>query len=172
VRRWVQTSSGQGCGLNHRQPWDDQLVNPVIFLYRHFVELKLKEIILELDSLGSTEVSETTFMKHDLMNLWAYLKNHLDCIRAPIHNRQIIPSLDSLLSELHKMDPDSYHFRYAVDRKWQPVNVPRCLSVAHFKETMDVINHGLNYLQCGIEIELDTRREEAQFMADNYTSYE
>lgn len=151
---------------------DDQLINPVIFLYRHFVELKLKEIILELDSLGGTEVPKTTFMHHDLMNLWAYLKNHLSCIRAPIVNKEIIPSLDSLLAELHKLDPDSFHFRYAVDTNFQPVNVPRCLSIAHFQEMMDVINHGLNYLQCGIEIELDTRREEAQFMPDNYTSFE
>src|ERR1043166_1697277 len=65
------------------EPWDDQLINPVIFLYRHFVELKLKEIILELDSLGGTDVPKGIFMNHDLMNLWDYLKKHLSCIRAP-----------------------------------------------------------------------------------------
>jgi hypothetical protein len=111
-------------------------------------------------------------MNHDLMNLWDYLKKHLSCIRAPIVDKQIIPSLNSMLSELHKLDSDSYHFRYAVDRDWQPVHVPRCISVAHFQEMMNVINHGLNYLQCGVEIELTTRRDEAQFMADNYTPWE
>jgi len=154
------------------EPWDDRLINPVVFLYRHFVELKLKEIILDLDSLGGTQVPEGIFMKHDLMNLWDYLKKHLSCIRAPIVDKQIIPSLHSMLSELHKLDPDSYHFRYGIDTKWQPVEVPRCLSASHFQEMMDVINNGLNYLQCGVEVELDTRRDEAQFMADNYMPYE
>ena len=154
------------------EPWDDQLINPVIFMYRHFIELKLKEIILELDWLGGTAMDEERFTTHALIPLWTYLKEHIDCIREPIHNEEIIPALDSLIDELNKLDPDSFHFRYAVDKKFQPVNVPRCLSVAHFKEMVNVMNNGLSYLQNGVEIEVQRRRDEAQFAADNYTSFE
>src|ERR1044072_3220585 len=41
------------------------------------LELKLKEIILELDSLSGTKIADKAFTQHPLVSLWTYLVNHL-----------------------------------------------------------------------------------------------
>ena len=152
----------------HGEPWDDSLILPIVFLYRHFVELKLKDIILALDHLGGTTMEKLG--THDLIPLWNYLKDHLNCIRHEIVDKEIIPALDKLIAELSNLDPDSFHFRYAHDKKFlNAMPLPRSLNMKHFQGTMKIIDNGLRYLEAGIEMETESRIQDAQSAADNYT---
>lgn len=138
------------------EPPQDSLILPIVFLYRHFVELKLKDIILSLDRLCGSEMKDVG--THDLLPLWAYLKDHLNCLRDEPGNTEIIPALEKLIKELSSLDANSYHFRYAHDKKFsKEMPLPRSLNMKHFKETMEKIHNGLRYIEAGIDLEREAR---------------
>lgn len=76
---------------------EDRLIFPIIFLYRHFVELKIKEIIIQLDRLSGTQIAEKQFKKHQLMPLWSYAREHLACINNANWDNDILPSLERMI---------------------------------------------------------------------------
>ncbi len=90
----------------------DYLVYPILFSYRHFIELSLKEIIrsarLLLDKQGS--VPET----HNLANLWNTAQPLLMEIEqggAPTYK-----DVRACLGRFDELDPTSEAFRYPVKR--------------------------------------------------------
>jgi HEPN domain-containing protein len=129
----------------------DLLIFPVVFLYRQYVELRLKELI-EVTRHLDTEDRQT----HDLARLWRKVRPELE---------QLFPgSIDHLdaaeqkISELAALDPRSFTFRYPQDRTgnatlpsppnavevgadgfpipWLPPPGPRQIDVPRFKERM------------------------------------
>jgi hypothetical protein len=145
---------------------DDILILPIIFLYRHYVEVKLKDVIIGLDRLSGTHMGKG-FGTHNLISLWSYLKSHLDCIRTEPGNKEILPALDSLIAELATLDPDSFHFRYPYDKTLQQeMQLPHSLSMNHFKETMEKIEHGFAYIEAGIDLETEARGLDADLEAE------
>lgn len=143
--------------------FEDVLIFPVIFLYRHFVELKLKELIKELDNLSGTRISDSDFKTHRLGPLWNYVKAHLGCIRDGNWDNDILPALENLVKELAQLDPDSYHFRYSHNTQLKEIPLPHAISLAHFKEAMTRIANGFAYIDVGIEMEREGRSLEADF---------
>src|SRR5687768_7210692 len=61
---------------------EDVLILPIIFMYRHYLELKLKYLIGALDVLSETQMPPAQFMTHNLPTLWAYVKDRQGCIRG------------------------------------------------------------------------------------------
>ena len=147
------------------EPWDDTLIFPVIFLYRHFVELKLKEIVMDLAALSGAPLPDNLF-KHEFSRLWSFIKDHLNCLRNACWDNDILPSLERLINELSALDPDSMHSRYPHDRKFKQMAFPRAISLSHFKTMMEAIGNGLAHIEAGIQIEIDGRALDAEFQAE------
>src|SRR5687767_3139231 len=68
--------------VDNLESWsiDDNLVFPVVFLYRHFVELRLKSIVIDLEVISNNPMPREQFTKHSLLQCWEYIKtnqNHL-----------------------------------------------------------------------------------------------
>ncbi len=148
------------------ESWEDRLIFPVIFLYRHFVELKLKYLIIELDRLSATQMPVKEFNRHQFGPLWSYVKSHLGCIKNATWDKEIISSLENLIREFDQLDPDSYHFRYSHDTKFQQNPLPDFIDLKHFKESMAKIDAGFGYIDGGIDMETEGRALEADFNAD------
>jgi hypothetical protein len=155
------------------EPAEDILILPTVFMYRHYVELKLKDIIIQLDKLSGTRMDPRDF-GHQLLSLWSYLKDHLNCIRIECPDKELLPALTQLIGELSNLDPDSMHFRYATDKqRLNEMPMPRCLDMAHFKETMEKIKSGLDYIEAGIDAEREDRSIDAELDAEmrSYMDY-
>jgi hypothetical protein len=137
---------------------DDNLILPIVFMYRHYVEL-----IIGYDKLNSTKMLTDKFGTHKLEPLWSYLKLHLSSLPNAPMNAEVIPALDDLIRELIALDPGSFNFRYAHDKaRENEMVLPHSLSMTHFKETTDKIKGGLDYLEAGIDVELERRDFEAE----------
>lgn len=95
---------------------EDILILPIVFMYRHHIELRLKYIITALDVLSQTQIPNLAI--HNLVPLWDYVKNHLCCIRGGPFGAELMASLDALITELSNLDPNSYRFRYSHDKKF------------------------------------------------------
>ncbi|HUS11985.1 MAG TPA: hypothetical protein VMZ30_16085 [Pyrinomonadaceae bacterium] len=136
---------------------DDAFLLPIVFLYRHFVELTLKDLLLRLVSLCDIVIDPKQITTHKLMPLWKLVRAHLNCIRPEMHDEEIVPALDKLITELSGLDPDSMHFRYAADREFANMVLPRSLSMEHLRSTMEKIYNGFAYIEEGIDMEWDNR---------------
>lgn len=95
---------------------DDSLVFPIVFLYRHYVELRLKELLHSAERY--LDLARGWEANHDIRTLW----EHLGCLLPEIFPNESEANLKSagrLLLELAKVDPFSFQFRYPESTRGQ-----------------------------------------------------
>ncbi len=105
----------------------DFLIFPIIYLYRHHIELTLKSIIRTacklLDELV-TDIGSGILSQHDLSKLWALGRPLLNQVHKMADNLAFPPDdlegIDSYIRQMHEHDPDGQRFRYPTTRKGTP----------------------------------------------------
>jgi len=150
----------------------DILVYPIIFCYRQYLELRLKELIQTAGSLLDQRLALPT--NHDLHVLWAAVRPLLEKIWPSDAAQRGNDRIDAVVAEFAKADPRSMAFRYPVDTKGNR-SLPG-MKVINLKSVKDIINEiapTLDGASIGIEEYLDTRRDmlaeyhqEARYYAD------
>jgi hypothetical protein len=106
--------------------WDaDFLVYPIVFLYRHNVELQLKRLIPTGAALTDTALDEidTQLLQqsHDLSRLWAVFEPILRETSQGVGVTGVeIEAIASYVRQLHKIDQGSYSFRYMATKAGTP----------------------------------------------------
>lgn len=116
-RRAAHHLAEQVCGSRSEQ---DVLVYPIVYLYRHHVELVLKSIIETASALLGRELPARDLKKldrHDLAGLWEVARPLLDPVcelaRNPPFPPDDLEGIDSYIRQIHEHDPDGQRFRYA-----------------------------------------------------------
>lgn len=143
-------------------PPEDCLIAPILFLYRHWVELKLKELILSLKVFSVAEITRRNH--HHLYDLWSKVKTNLSCLRDSSNKDFIL--LDARIKELDGLDPDGYRFRYPVNTQSEITELPESLGIKNLKDTMDKINNAFGLIDGGIDGEMEGRALEAELEAE------
>ena len=98
--------------LNMIKISDDRLVresyiNPVMFCFRQYLELSMKDSILRFRNLRKAAFrGESNLGHHNLLNLWNELKKYFDT------NDITVKSVGNLINELHNVDEKGTLFRY------------------------------------------------------------
>lgn len=100
------------------------LVYPIIFLYRHHLELALKRIIRRAPRLLHREFTESEkghLDRHRLDFLWQDLKPMFteiyDAVGWGKPEAADVEGVDNYIRQLSALDPDSYSFRYAHSKR-------------------------------------------------------
>lgn len=149
------------------KPANDILVFPVMYLYRHGIELNLKSIIkigVGLDFFKKEEVEED-LKWHNLARLWTHAKKLL-LHRWATSDPDPLKGTESVINDLHQSDPNGQVFRYAADKDGKPhkyEKLPEHISVAELKKTMDGVFNFLEATWSGLE---DTLQDELQMRAE------
>ncbi len=148
------------------------LVFPTTFLYRHYIELMLKEIIL--NNWAYLEISKPFPGGHDIYKLWEICRKAMQETDKLIDSqyaeskdyiKEIIQIYDALEADLNKfaeIDPDSQHFRYPVDSQGNPIVVDAKLLVELLRELPELIkriSYNLNGISTGIYTILQDKYE-------------
>jgi hypothetical protein len=101
----------------------DFLVYPIVYLYRHHIELTLKSIINAASFVVNytlTEKDFDTLGRHDLSKLWVLARPLLNpsCSLggSPDLPLDDLEGIDSYIFQLHRHDPDGQRFRYSTTR--------------------------------------------------------
>jgi hypothetical protein len=115
----------------------DLLVFPILFAYRHWLELQLKSLI----TLGQRwrEVEIKPMHTHKLEALWPLARQAIEA--AFPNDPAELDTVASIVDELVAIDPESMSFRYSRDRKGQ-VNLPAGLeriNVGHVATVMQQV---------------------------------
>lgn len=89
----------------------DAVIYPLIFLWRHYLEVRLKEIIISARALVGEPQSPT--LGHNLGVLW---KRARQLIKRGLNaGDQVLARADRLFKEFAQVDPSSQAFRYTED---------------------------------------------------------
>ena len=96
----------------------DRLVLPILFLFRHYLELRFKEIIM----YGGRILGEDSNWPfgHDLADLWQRCRNVCERIYGSDHADHL-QFLDNCFDDICHLDPTSENFRYPIDRHGDPL---------------------------------------------------
>ena len=122
----------------------DSVVIPIMFLYRQYLELTLKEIILFGRKVVGTGSGYPT-SEHDLKTLWgealSLLTRHYGP-RVPPEIANVTPSIE----DLHACDPRSFAFRYPTDKHGKPyLKTVRHINIRNLYEVMGRLS---SFLDC------------------------
>ncbi len=99
------------------EEWDqDFLVYPAVFLYRHYLELRLKEILVRGRWLAGLPPVSPSSYGHNLKSLWRDARETLQLIWPDSESRRHDESIERVVMEFAETDPGSFAFRFPVTR--------------------------------------------------------
>ena len=97
-------------------PWEI-FAAPMLFLYRHYIELHLKSLLLDAGEL--LDAPQTVEPKHYLLSLWKKVRKLLIEISKQKPDAWFARA-DEIIGEFDALDPTSFAFRYPVDVQGRP----------------------------------------------------
>lgn len=144
----------------------DMLVYPVLFLYRQYLELEIKDLIRQGRRLQ--DIPGGFPKHHDIARLWRICHQLLSEI-APNDSVEELREIDRLIEEFSAVDPSSMAFRYPEDKDGND-SLPGIthINLRNVREVMSGIGNLLTGASCQIDEYLSIKGE----MAAEYGSYE
>jgi hypothetical protein len=135
----------------------DAVVYPIVFLYRHHLELMLKRIRVSL--AHATGKKPEVVLGHDLSKLWVDALREVESFLGGVNwTQNQIASL--LIQELSSVDPSGQAGRYpestSRERHFLKFSV---LNVRHFAETAERLSKYLGFILSLIDAAVDEKLE-------------
>lgn len=130
----------------------DDVFFPIAYLYRHHLELMLKELISLGLRLGSLEGCEDVLGEHNLHRLWNSAKKVItDTWPGP--PEWDFKAVEKDILEFHRLDPTGEAFRY--DRRKDGTQhlqgSERCVDLNNLKAVVDSVSRFLEACIAGID---------------------
>jgi hypothetical protein len=135
---------------DNRNP--DDLFFPVAYLYRHHLELILKELVRLGVRLGSFNGCDDILVEHNLHKLWNKSKQLIKEV-WPDSPDDDIKAVEKMILGFHKLDPTGQVFRYARDKNGisHLQSAPQCVDLGNLKTTVDAVSRFLDAAYAGID---------------------
>jgi hypothetical protein len=153
-KRGAAILSGFVC---NQQEYQDTLIFPILFLYRHYIELMLKQILSNCAVLLEKQIK---FKHHNLQEYWELAKVNIEqCSEDPLPKEFII-SIDSIVAQLNGVDSASDAFRYPSRKNGTPT-LPgiKYINIKQLSEEMDKISGILEGIEMTLNSIIDYKNE-------------
>lgn len=116
-----------------------KLVYPIVFCYRHYLELTLKSFLQQYGQLGELTSS---WNHHRLEDLWRDYRTLLRAVGEETSEEQGTRAVEQCVAEFAKIDPASDAFRYPTRRRGQPFGTElEMLDLISLRNTMQGIEN-------------------------------
>lgn len=124
-------------------------IYPILFLFRHYIELELKGQMMATGKLLHVPLPEFS-TDHSILSLWAKFKAMLPAGHPALDNA---PNIERILNEMHCIDPKSMDTRYGLRRDLVTPSVanPVRIDAVNLKQTMDKLHSELSTLEIVVE---------------------
>jgi hypothetical protein len=110
------------------------LVYPILFAYRHALELAMKWILTMYGGYGADEIAH-----HDLWQLWKLCRKVIDTAGE---NDVSINIVEKIVKEMHDLDKSALAFRYGIDKNSKPPKLPEGLyDPENISDVMSGVGH-------------------------------
>ena len=128
--------------ITHDNSNIDYLVYPLIFLYRHYFELRIKEILFTSQDYSDIKIDMP--FHHDLLKAWEKCLEKIKEIRPEVRSSQL-QNVEMVLRDFNKYDNTSMSFRYPIDKKNNPTL--NSLNYINVKIFLESINLSISFLE-------------------------
>jgi len=140
--------------LAHLADTNAALVDPTLFLYRHFLELRLKMILglgfIALDDGNAQKNVDDILRTHDLDLLLQKCHEVCEALRVFAEEPRLLASFNAsknCIHELAAVDRGSYAFRYPIDKKLKPsIGKELSVSMPHLRQMIGKLENFLELL--------------------------
>ena len=136
----------------------DTLVFPIVFLYRQYLELRLKQLIRDGHQL--LDQSPGFPKRHELDKLWNECRRVLSGLEPAVPSDDL-EAVDDAISQFSAVDPTSQVFRYPTDRDGKrslPVDL-LYINLRNLAEVMDRVSGFLEATAMMMSVHLEQKRE-------------
>ena len=114
------------------------LIYPIVFCYRHSLELALKYIITTYGAKAGVPPNTT---EHDLARLWPHCRRVIEHFH-PNNDDPALDVVEACIAEFAKIDPRSDTFRYPTTAKGQPITIQLApIDLQQLRHTMEAIHN-------------------------------
>jgi hypothetical protein len=146
----------------------DYLVFPIVFVYRQYLELRLKKLIIDCKQLFD---DRSEFPKvHDLKRLWVECKPLLQKLEHKL-SAQDLEAVSESIQQFCELDPSSEAFRYPINKKGKkslPLNLQH-INVRNLADIMGKLSAFFDAVAMTVLEYLDYKQEmEAYYRDDSY----
>lgn len=141
----------------HDERFADKYLFPVGFLYRHYLELSMKEIISLGQKLRMLNSDETAIRTHDLRLLWQKARRVIVSFWEE-HDKEPVDAVERVVEQFYTVDDTGQGFRYSRDTKGKITlsKAPRIVSLSEMKKVMRGIARFFDGCQMGLENAVDS----------------
>lgn len=140
----------------------DKFFIPIAYMYRHCLELKLKQIIrlgICLDLIKKSKVQDSLH-EHDLYKLWYHAKSTIVAF-WPDGPKDELDATESIILKFHYIDKSGQSLRYTRDKNGKKSlgKFPASVDLFHFKNVFEGLFNLLDGCEMGLEDARDTQRQ-------------
>ncbi len=144
----------------------DMYFFPIVYLYRHCLELKMKEIIrlgAVLELISQSKKMQEVLDSHNLHALWNKVKATITKY-WPNGPKDELLSAEKIILDFHKVDEDGQTVRYSRDKKGNRTidQMPSSVQLLNLKDVFEAIYNFLDGCEEGLEDGRQTRNEMMQ----------
>lgn len=126
-----------------------ELAYPILFCYRHALELAMKWVIGRYGHYAP--ISPDDYRHHNLWELWMACKTIILDVGSDGENGAL-HAVERVVKDFHELDKGSFSFRYSTDKKGMVISLPDVsFDLANIKDIME----GMNNFFTGVDGQLD-----------------
>ena len=150
----------------------DGHIYPLVFMYRHFIELYIKGLYIKYSDAKEEDIKEfLNQVGHDLNSSWSKVKPLLSAGKKHVGSKQNIGAIEHYIKEMNKFDSTSMTMRYPItkdlDKQHQK---PVHLDFVNLHNRMVELYNALHQLDYDIDNQIKAFASEKE-MADFLSHY-
>lgn len=128
---------------------------PVVYLYRHAIELNLKGLVndgIDLQILKDDQDLQDIMASHNLHSLWSKVRLVLKAV-WPDGDDADVDAVEKIILEFHQADKSGQRLRYSKDKQGKPHTgtLPYRVDLVVLKQTMERLFHFLGGCSAGLD---------------------
>ena len=177
AKGYAIAASRLACLLIDSSRFSDYEAYPIMFLYRHALELYLKHIIYSSAKLAAfknlNDIYQVLFNTHDLIQLSRRVKVLLGKI-FPDDKKlmEAVDNIEVICNEFSEIDPCSYSYRYPIDKKGNhSTSVHQVVNLRSVEEKMSQLLEDLDNISFGLNMEIDIAEEVLEDIKNLFSSF-
>ncbi|MCZ6608449.1 MAG: hypothetical protein O7A66_00410 [Alphaproteobacteria bacterium] len=123
------------------------LIYPILFNYRHGIELAMKWIIVQYGRYSTVKIGEIEH--HDLWQLWELCKQIIIEVGS---ESESIAVIEQVIKDFHDLDKSALAFRYSRDKTGALIALPDgMIDLQNIRDVMEGVSHYFD----GVDGQLD-----------------
>jgi len=151
----------------------DMFFMPIAYLYRHSLELKMKEIVrrgIGLELIPKDEKTSEALEDHNLHQLWNFIKKVVEA-HWPDGSKNDIDATGRIVQEFHNIDKSGQSLRYSKDLSGRSTldKLPKSVQLTHVRDVFEAVFNFFDGCEAGLDHAIEMRNEMLDYYGEDFS---